>query len=545
MKAAPMQLMEWLKNRLSFREQVFILIFALMLVQLAIAGGNFHRTLLKSLEHQVGTRALIQAKEIASDPELIQEVRIKNVAVIERVTTRLHKISDASFIVIGDESGIRLSHPVKTRIGKPMQGGDNQGVLERGESYISIKEGSLGYGVRGKAAIIDFDGEIIGVVSVGYLLNRFDQWLAFYFEPLIYEVIIIILLTILGAWAFSSHIKNKMNGMEPEEIALALHLQKSILQSVYEGVIALDKAGHILTLNKTALELLDTDKDVAYLKSRSILEFVTNSQFFFQTPFDKNIKDEIVSINGQTLIANRVAIFDNNILVGWVVSFRHKNDINSLTAELTQIKQYTDNLRVMRHEHANKLSTIAGMIEIGANDSALALINSENNRKQQLIDFVSSRIKCTQVAGILLGKYAKSQELGLNLEFDPTCQLYSLNEKIEPNELSAIIGNLIDNAFEATLKNPDSNKVITVLITDAGSDLVIEVGDNGCGISANIAATIFSRGVTSKDDSDGHGIGLYLINRYVTNSGGVILVDDAEPKGTIFSIFIPNQGNNE
>ncbi len=545
MKATPMQLMEWLKNKLSFREQVFILIFALMLVQLAIAGGNFHRTLLKSLEHQVGTRALIQAKEIASDPELIQEVRIKNVAAIERVTTRLHKISDASFIVIGDESGIRLSHPVKTRIGKPMQGGDNKGVLERGESYVSIKEGSLGYGVRGKAAIIDFDGEIIGVVSVGYLLNRFDQWISFYFEPLIYEVIVIVLLTILGAWLFSSHIKKKMNGMEPEEIALALHLQKSILQSVYEGVIALDKGGHILTLNKTALELLDTDKDIAYLKSRSILEFVTNSQFFFQTPFDKNIKDEIVSINGQTLIANRVAIFDSNILVGWVVSFRHKNDINSLTAELTQIKQYTDNLRVMRHEHANKLSTIAGMIEIGANDSALALINSESNRKQQLIDFVSSRIKCKQVAGILLGKYARSQELGLELEFDPTCQLYTLNEKIEPNELSAIIGNLIDNAFEATLKNPDSNKIITVLITDAGADLVIEVGDNGCGISADIATTIFSRGVTSKDDSDGHGIGLYLINRYVTNSGGVILVDDAEPKGTIFSIFIPNQGNNE
>ncbi len=41
-------------------------------------------------------------------------------------------------------------------------------------------------------------------------------------------------------------------------------------------------------------------------------------------------------------------------------------------------------------------------------------------------------------------------------------------------------------------------------------------------------------------DSDGHGIGLYLINRYVTNAGGVILVDNAEPKGSIFSIFIPN-----
>ncbi|CAH8206565.1 ATP-binding protein [Vibrio aestuarianus] len=226
-----------------------------------------------------------------------------------------------------------------------------------------------------------------------------------------------------------------------------------------------------------------------------------------------------------------------------MVSFRAKNDINSLTAELTQIKQYTDNLRVMRHEHANKLSTISGLIEIGEYNAALELINSESTRKQKLIDFISSRILLKQVAGILLGKYARACELGLELKFDPTCQLTKLNASIEPNELSAIIGNLIDNSFEATLKNPVSVKVVNVLITDAGDDLVIEVSDNGCGISGDIAGTIFSRGVTSKDDREGHGIGLYLINRYVTNAGGVILVDDAEPKGTIFSIFIPNRGN--
>lgn len=538
-----MQIVARMKNGLSFRNRVFILIFCLMMVQLSLVGMNFHKGLINTLEHQVGTRALIQAKEIASDPELIQEVRIKNIAAIDHVISRLHKISDASFIVIGDADGIRLSHPVKKSIGKPMQGGDNEGVLERGEAYVSIQEGSLGYGVRGKAPIVDFDGEIIGVISVGYLFNRFEQWVNFYFQPLVYELIFTFFLTLIGAWFFSSHIKKKMNGMEPSEIALALYLQKSILSSVYEGVIAIDKVGSILAINRSALELLGSERDPKHMKSRSILEYVTNSQFFFQTPFEKNIKDEIVSINGKTIIANRVAIFDGTELIGWVVSFRQKNDINSLTAELTQIKQYTDNLRVMRHEHANKLSTISGLIEIGDNKAALELINSENIKKQQLIDFISSRIKLRQIAGILLGKYSRSCELGLELQFDPTCQLRHLNEKIEPNELSAIIGNLIDNAFEATLQNPESNKIVTVLITDAGDDLVVEVSDNGCGISSDIASTIFERGVTSKKDSEGHGIGLYLINRYVMNAGGVILVDDAEPKGTIFSIFIPNKGN--
>jgi two-component system cit operon sensor histidine kinase CitA len=537
-----MNMIEMVKTGPSFRFKVFLFILALMILQMGVMGFNFHNTLLNTLEHQVGTRALIQAQEIASDPELIQEVRIKNLPAIERVISRLTKISDASFIVIGDNNGIRLSHPVAESVGQPMQGGDNAEALEEGKAYVSVKEGSLGYGVRGKAAIIDFDGKIIGVVSVGYLLNRFDQWLMFYAKPVAFELGAILILTLIGAWLFSSHIKKKMNGMEPDEIAMALYLQKSILQSVYEGVIAIDKIGRILAVNKTAIELLGTEKSSRELKNRSILEYLTQTQFFFQTPYEENLKDEIVSINGHTLIANRVAIFSADKLIGWVISFRHKNDINSLTAELTQIKLYTDNLRVMRHEHANKLSTISGLIEIGEYETALALINSENSRKQKLIDFISSRIKCKQVAGILLGKYARSQELGLKLRFDPTCQLYNLAVNIEPDELSAIIGNLIDNAFEATLRNPDSNKIITLLITDAGNELVVEISDNGTGVDPEIAGTIFERGVTSKDDGKGHGIGLYLIHRYVTNAGGVILVDNAEPKGAIFSIFIPNDG---
>jgi two-component system cit operon sensor histidine kinase CitA len=537
-----MNMMERVKTGPSFRFKVFLFILALMILQMGFMGFNFHNTLLNTLEHQVGTRALIQAKEIASDPELIQEVRIKNIPAIERVINRLTIISDASFIVVGDKNGVRLSHPVKENIGQAMQGGDNARALEDGEAYISVREGSLGYGVRGKAAIIDFDGEIIGVVSVGYLLNRFEQWLMFYARPVAYELGGILILTLIGAWLFSSHIKNKMNGMEPAEIAMALYLQKSILQSVYEGVIAIDKVGRILAVNKTAIDLLGTDKSSQELKNRSILEYLTQTQFFFQTPYEENLKDEIISINGHTLIANRVAIFNAEKLIGWVISFRHKNDINSLTAELTQIKLYTDNLRVMRHEYANKLSTISGLIEIGEHDTALALINRENSRKQKLIDFISSRIKCKQVAGILLGKYARSQELGLKLRFDPTCQLYNLAANIEPDELSAIIGNLIDNAFEATLRHPESNKIITLLITDAGNELVIEISDNGCGIDPDIASSIFERGVTSKLDGKGHGIGLYLIHRYVTNAGGVILVDNAEPKGSIFSIFIPNDG---
>ncbi|MBF4333613.1 ATPase, partial [Vibrio anguillarum] len=75
---------------------------------------------------------------------------------------------------------------------------------------------------------------------------------------------------------------------------------------------------------------------------------------------------------------------------------------------------------------------------------------------------------------------------------------------------------------------------------DNGEELVIEVADNGNGIPADIAQTLFLKGVSSKNQQ-GHGIGLYLVHRFVTQAHGSILIDSAEPQGTIFSIFIPNR----
>jgi len=513
---------------------------------MSVMVWHFDSTLFKSIKHQVGTRALVQAKEIASDPTLIKQIKLKDNAALVINIDRLSTISDASFIVIGDKNGIRLSHPVKERIGLPMTGGDNAGVLEHGESYISLREGSLGYGVRGKSPIFDSHHNIIGVVSVGYLLNRFDQWIEIYMGPLLIEILSVFILTLLAAWGFSRHIQKKMNNMEPEAIALALNLQKSILSSVYEGVIAVDCKGYFLTINKTARKLLGTKHDIKYLKTRQIIEFVSNSEFFFRQPQNKNIKDEMIRLNEHYLIANRVAIFKQEELIGWVVSFREKSDLDSLTNELSQVQQHTDTLRVLRHEFSNRLATISGLIQMGRFDEVQQLIVQENTSKQKLLDFIREHIHLPQVAGLLLGKSLRAKELNISLRFDPTCQLYPLNSILSETELCAILGNLIDNAFDATQQNPNSNNIVDVLITDSGNDLVIEVTDNGTGIAPYLMNDIWTKGVSNKqvshEQNHNHGIGLYLVNRYVTHANGFVTVDDAEPQGCIFSVFVPNKG---
>ena len=109
------------------------------------------------------------------------------------------------------------------------------------------------------------------------------------------------------------------------------------------------------------------------------------------------------------------------------------------------------------------------------------------------------------------------------------------------SELISIIGNLLDNAIEATQRAELPHEPVEILIQLNARELMIEVADRGVGIRPEIREHIFERGVTTKTRGD-HGIGLYLIERYVTQAGGTIEVADNAPRGAIFTLFIPADG---
>ena len=529
-----------LNKKLSFRFRILLLLASVAIIQLLFVGYCFYQALMETLENQVGARALVLAREIAIDPELVHALGANDKLSVQQYINGLLPLTDADYIVIGDKNEIRITHPNPSKVGMKMVGGDSTRALIKGEHYYTMTEGSMGLAIRGKAPIISVEGEIIGIISVGYLLDQVNSWFMFYLEPVLIGLLLTLFISWFCAWFFSIHIKTQMYGMEPEEIALSLRLQKSVLQAVYEGIIAIDNNACIITVNKTALNILGIANSPEYYKGKHVNEIATPTTFLIANSELGNVSDEVISLNGETLIANRTIIENNQQQSGWVISFRLRNDINMLTTQLSQIQQHSENLRLLCHEHANKLSTIGGFIQIGEYDKAIESITSYNNNQQQFIDYITNTFHCRVIAGLMIGKYSRAQELGLSLEFDDTCHLHNPPGSMPSDKLAAILSNLLDNAFEATLKNPQSNKKISLLITDSGSDLVIEVADNGTGIDSAISDSIFIKGATSKEQP-GHGIGLYLVHRYVTNAGGCIFVDNADPSGAIFSLFIPHK----
>ncbi|HHC2365906.1 TPA: ATP-binding protein [Klebsiella pneumoniae] len=526
----------WFARR-SFQNRIFLLIlFTSTIVMLAMSWYLTDITE-ERLHYQVGQRALIQAMQISAMPELVEAVQKRDLARIKALIDPMRSFSDATYITVGDASGQRLYHVNPDEIGKSMEGGDSDEALINAKSYVSVRKGSLGSSLRGKSPIQDATGKVIGIVSVGYTIEQLENWLSLQISSLLIPMAIMLLLLLFCARRFSLHIKKQMLNMEPQQLSQLLIQQSVLFESVFEGLIAIDSDYKITAINQTARRLLNLSQPEPTLIGKRISSVISQEVFFYDAP-QTNKKDEIVTFNQIKVIASRMAVILNNEPQGWVISFRSKDDINTLSLQLSQVQQYADNLRAVQHEHRNLISTIAGLLFLKRYNQALELIQQQSESHQKVIDFIARNFQDNHLAGLLIGKYYRAKELGLELIFDPAGFVDRLPTALSHNEWISIVGNLLDNAYNASLRQPQGSKQIECLINSDGQEVIIEIADQGCGIDEALRDRIFERGVTSSASKD-HGIGLWLVRSYVEQAGGSIVVENNIPFGTIFTLYIP------
>lgn len=113
--------------------------------------------------------------------------------------------------------------------------------------------------------------------------------------------------------------------------------------------------------------------------------------------------------------------------------------------------------------------------------------------QQQLIDSLRGAFADRQVAGLLFGKVQRARELGLKMVIVPGSQLHQLPEGLDSTEFAAIVGNLLDNAFEASLRTQEGDKTIELFLSDEGDEVVIEVADRGCGVPEALREKFLNR----------------------------------------------------
>lgn len=111
---------------------------------------------------------------------------------------------------------------------------------------------------------------------------------------------------------------------------------------------------------------------------------------------------------------------------------------------------------------------------------------------------------------------------------------------IDPNQLKMVVQNLITNSITYT---SSGGKIELKISFDQTKRILIKVSDNGYGIPKDQQKKIFTKFFRADNarekDSEGTGLGLYIVKSIVENFGGKIWFDSEENKGTTFYVELP------
>ena len=130
------------------------------------------------------------------------------------------------------------------------------------------------------------------------------------------------------------------------------------------------------------------------------------------------------------------------------------------------------------------------------------------------------------------------QKVRLELDLQPVAPLLC-----RPQQLSAVLSNLLHNAVEAISNGHGQVRIST---RDAGSQMLLQIHDNGRGLRAEELENIFDPGF--KIDGGRVGTGnwsLFSARQIIREHGGEISIESAAGQGTLVSVRLPRLSESE
>ncbi|MFB7641412.1 ATP-binding protein [Peribacillus butanolivorans] len=525
-------------KKMKLRSKINWLVSLNILFVLILVISAFFYMFVSNKFSETGERALTVAKTVASLPQIVQAFHEQNPSSeIQPLVESVRLKTGAEFIVVGNMDTIRYSHPNSARIGEYMVGEDNEIVLKGKESITNAK-GTLGYSVRGKAPIYDQNHQQIGIVSVGFLDKNIWSQLHLFLLKLIGIGALALLFGLSGAYILSGHIKKQIFNLEPYEIAFEMEKQSAIFEAIREGVIAVNSEGEVLTCNREAKKMLGmNDAEIIGTELSTILPMSSLPEVL-----NKGIpqNDQPMIVGNTLVISNWVPVIMSEKVIGAVSTFRDKLHLEKMDQHLDDIGRYVDTLRSQRHEYMNKLHLISGLIQMSEYDLAESVIKQVNEEHQSTLQSYLTKIRDPAIAGILVGKAHRAQELGIRLHIENES---FVSESCPHREIViTVLGNIIENAFESIQLSSFKHEspAVTIFIKEEIDQLVINVLDNGPGVEPAIKDSLFKDGVTTKGKN--RGFGLAFIFRLISNINGLITCDSSL-KGTKMVVTLPVRRN--
>ncbi|MBI4845621.1 MAG: PAS domain S-box protein [Candidatus Omnitrophica bacterium] len=332
----------------------------------------------------------------------------------------------------------------------------------------------------------------------------------------------------------------------------------AIFNSMIEGVIVIDKAGQIVSVNPSIEKIFGIlNKDAA---GKSFLEAIRNSDIaqIVSAVLEKGkpLSNEIAFIYPVRRVfeVNATPIFDNNLISGCLAVV---HDITEIRRLETIRRDFVANVS---HELKTPLTSIKGFVETLLEG---ALDDKENNRNfLKIIQAHSERLN-SLVEDLLSLSHLESKEITLNKKsFDlrllleevisgVKSQLKKMNIEIrndipagigvaaDKDRISQVFTNLIDNAVKFNKKNG----FIRIYAQEVSGKIKVYVEDSGIGIPEKDVLRIFERfyrvDKARSRELGGTGLGLSIVKHIVELHSGSVGVESIEGFGSKFWFILP------
>lgn len=525
------------KERPLFSLQTTIAAFACIVVALALMAADIiiNEEVSESARISATEEAIEIARIVANTPLIMEALSGKrDESEIQTFTEKVLSVSEVRFITVIDMNRIRKSHPNPEKITQYYEEEDVNPAFE-GKENTSVNQGSLGVSLRAFSPVFAPDGTQVGVVLVGILTESVQKAVDTSRGGIYVGVGVGMLVGVLGSLVLARRIKKILFGLEPFAIAKIFKERSAMLQSVREGILAVDKDSRMTIVNEAAIKLFQQAGISGNPIGQKVDEYVPNTRLQKVLETGEAELDQEQDLNGIIILANRVPIIVGGEIVGVIATFRDKTEIRQMAEKLTGVSIYAEALRAQTHEFMNKLHVILGMVRMGYYDRLNIYVNQIASKYQVEVGSVVRKIKDPVLAGFIIGKVSLAREFGVKMTVSEESFLPEPAEPEVVHELITIIGNLLNNSLDAVEQS--SSKCISMDFSWDNDILRIEVRDTGPGISESEQKKVFEEGYSTKGTN--RGLGLHLIQRSLERLGGQIAIISKADHGAVFRVTIP------
>ncbi|GAA1536272.1 sensor histidine kinase [Streptomyces albidochromogenes] len=521
--------------RLGWPQRVFSQV---LLMQLAIATGVtvlatglFLAPLSAQLDQEAMRRALAIAQTTAARPRLADAVTGTRPAASGPVQTeadRIRRSTGAEYVVVMDDRGVRWSHTDPRQIGRIVSTDPSEAL--GGREVMEIDEGTLGRSARGKVPLRGTDGEIVGAVSVGIEYDSVRARLLAAIPGLLAYAGGALAVGAVAAYLISRRLQRQTHDLAFSDISALLAEREAMLHGIREGVVALDAGGRIRLMNDEAQRLLGLG---AQATGRPLDEVLGEGRTA-DVLAGRVTGDDLLTVRGhRVLVTNRMPTDDG----GAVATLRDRTELERLGRELDSTRGLIDALRAQDHEHANRMHTLLGLLELGMHEEAVRFVTEVAGVRRATAEQITEKIHDPMLAALLVGKATVAAERGVALRLSDATLLP--DRLVDPRGLVTVVGNLVDNALDASAGSPDA--VIEVELRARGRTAVLRVTDGGPGVPAERRELIFTEGWSTKEPPahGKRGLGLAMVRRLAERQGGSARVGEGAEGGAEFTVVLP------